>query len=92
MSEQSSGRSGWRWDAPRWLWPILDRLWKITLLWSITVDGSVTWWCSDDIHQRERKLDYELRVPRWPWRLYCWHRGHHDPDYRSCVFCEERCS
>jgi len=66
----------------------LDWLWLTTLCWSITIEGEINWWCRDDDHHRTRKLDYELRVPRWPWRLYCWWAGRHSESYGSCVFCE----
>ena len=65
-----------------------DWAWRITALWSITVDGEITWWVSDDIHHRERKIDAQIRVPRILWRPYCWWMGGHDWYYRYCIFCE----
>ena len=76
--------------VPRPLWPLFNWFWAITSLWSMTLEGNLTWWCKDDIHHRERKLDYELRVPRLPWRLYCWWRGHCDEYYGYCIFCERK--
>jgi hypothetical protein len=75
--------------------PRLCRLWLRMCQWSITLDAptfEVTWFCSDDIHERARvyKIDHELRTPRWLFRPYCWAYGHDDDSYGSCVTCEQR--
>lgn len=63
------------------------KIWLGAQQWSITLEGTLTWWSADDIHQRERKLDHELRLPKWIWRWYCWLRGTHDQYYSECVYC-----
>lgn len=53
--------------------------------WAITFEGTITWWTPDDIHLRLRKIDWEIQLPRWPWRLFC--RGRHEDYYGACIFC-----
>lgn len=65
----------------------LLQLWQRMGLWAITVEGTVTWWCGDDVRQRDRKLDVEIRWPKWIWRPYCWWRGQHDQHYAECIYC-----
>lgn len=68
--------------------PRLLRLWQRYVAWSVTLDGKLTWWASDDIHVRERKLDSEVLLPKWAWRPYCWIYGH-EPHYSECVTCSQ---
>lgn len=81
-------RTGATWDVPPPLDRVLDRLWRVTLHWSVNLEGTLTWFCSDDSSERERKFDYELRVPRVLWRPYCAWRGKHEEYYGRCVFCD----
>lgn len=64
----------------------LHRFWLGWAVWSITLDGTITWWSTDDVSFRERKVDAEIQLPRWPWRVFC--RGQHSDYYGECVFCK----
>lgn len=74
--------------------PRLHTLWLRCVQWSICVEAKieVTYFSGDDIHERERayKIDWEIQIPRWLWRPYCWLFGHSDDSYGSCVVCEKR--
>lgn len=68
--------------------PRLTKFWQKYALWSLILEGTLTWWCSDDTHHRERKLDHEIRLPKILWRPYCWKYGH-EPYYNGCVTCDK---
>ncbi len=63
----------------------LHRFFLAYSLWSITFESTLTWWATDDYHLRPRKFDWEIQLPRWPWRFFC--RGRHADYYGECVFC-----
>ncbi len=72
--------------------PRILRLWQRVEAWSICVDGTVSWFCSDDTHERRRKLDWEISVPSLVWRPYCWLYGHApqgEPRHDYCVICRK---
>ena len=73
--------------------PKLVRIWQRLDLWSITLEGELVWWCSDDVRLRKRKLDHEIRFPKWIWRPYCWIYEHEPYGYkhrRGCITCGKR--
>jgi hypothetical protein len=76
-----------------WSHPWYIRLWQRCTLWSITVEGEIAWWASDDIHHRTRKIDAEVRLPKWLFKPICWltKEGHSDY-YGECVFCAKAMS
>ena len=71
----------------RTLGRVRRRAFNLTNLWSITIEGEIVWWAADDIHLRKRKLNMEVRPPKWLWRPFCLLRGRHEQYYRECVYC-----
>lgn len=70
--------------------PWYIRFWQRMTLWSMTVEGEMVWWCGDDDHHRTRKLDFEIRWPRWVFRPICWLiKDGHGEHYGCCVICEK---
>lgn len=67
--------------------PWHHRLWFRMVHWSIAVEGEIVWWCGDDTHQRTRKLDFEIRWPKWIFRPICWLGDGHSDYYGECVRC-----
>lgn len=71
----------------------LHKIWLGSRCWAITLDGKLTWWSPDDVHQRERKLDVEIQIPAKVWKPYCWIKRNHTKHrrateyYGACVFC-----
>jgi hypothetical protein len=63
------------------------RLFRRVSNWSITLDGTITWWSRDDIHFRERKVDKEYQL-RGIFRPLCW-IAKHSEYYGYCVYCEK---
>lgn len=37
----------------------------------------------------EGETRFEIGLPSWPWRLWCWLRGHSDNTYGECVICRK---
>lgn len=68
------------------------RLWSRMVHWSITVEGEMVWWCGDDDHHRTRKLDFEVRWPKWIFRPICWMTDGHSDYYGECVCCAKAMS
>ena len=66
--------------------PKLLRFWQKYTLWSLCWESEIVWFSSDDVHQRVRKWDIEIRLPRRLWRPYCWRYGHEE-NYGECVQC-----
>ncbi len=64
------------------------RLWQSYVAWSITVEGEIVWWSTDDVSFRKRKVAFEVNLPRRVWDIYCLLRGGHEEHYGECVFCQ----
>jgi hypothetical protein len=69
--------------------PWYIRFWQRCMAWSITLEGELVWWSSDDIRLRKRRLDHELRLSRALFRPICWlSKDGHSDYYGYCVVCD----